>query len=644
MLQTYSIMPMFPEHADAICADIRRQRDEGIAEIPLFMCKLVPEGIPAVDKASAFMKQYDIFAEKLAAMGISCGVLVQCSLGHGYVLDDDFGFTHYVGVLDGKRDYVVCPYDEDFHAYIRDAMKKIASRHPAAIMIDDDFRLLYRPGNGCYCPRHQAALAEKLGRTLSREALAAALQAGEETITQAYLETQKEALLSAARAIRAGIDEVDPTIPASHCSAGSSTNFSGEIAAVLAGKGNPVTARCNEGMYGTETTHFFGFQSYRSALSAHRLKASGVEVPICEADTCPQNRYATSAAVLHARYTTSLLEGTLGAKHWITRLFDSFEPASGEAYRKKLAAHRGTYEKIAALVPTLRWRGACIPLSRYYDYGYTAKDLWTFPHDAWSACVLDRLGIPLYFSDTPSGAVFLEGEADRGYPDDEVREMLSGHAFISSDAAARLSERGFADLTGVRVAPFSGEHPTFERYADGGCCPVQNGFQTLLPLTPDTVAESGVYHVERMTDEKLLSPGVTRYKNALGGTVRVFSGTPRAPFHYSTGFSFLNETRKAVLVAALKEAGELPVYTAGDTEFYCKAADMADGALFVALFPCGLDGADEVRLCFADAPKAIFRLSGAGEWEPISYRTEGDVTVLPLSLFPLDSLILRVIR
>jgi hypothetical protein len=64
---------------------------------------------------------------------------------------------------------------------------------------------------------------------------------------------------------------------------------------------------------------------------------------------------------LHTHCTGLILEGANGAKHWITRLA-AHEPESGKAYRKILAKHRGFYQTLADLVPTLTWRGFRIPV------------------------------------------------------------------------------------------------------------------------------------------------------------------------------------------------------------------------------------------------------------------------------------------
>ena len=50
-LYSYTIMPLFVEHLEEICQDIKMQVDSGIANCALFCMTLVPEGNPPADKA-----------------------------------------------------------------------------------------------------------------------------------------------------------------------------------------------------------------------------------------------------------------------------------------------------------------------------------------------------------------------------------------------------------------------------------------------------------------------------------------------------------------------------------------------------------------------------------------------------------------
>ena len=337
-MYNYSIMPLDTDHIDEICEDIREQYEKGIATCALFKMTLVPEGNPPVDKAKIFCEKYDLFSKRLSEMGLSCGILVQATIGHGWVLSELFPFTQYTNLNNGKKQNTVCPDDDDFCEHIKDAFATIAKSKPSVIMVDDDFRLIFRAGKGCACERHMKKFNSLSGENLTREELYNALLKRDKKsreYTDIFVKTQFESLLKAARAMREGIDSVDPTIPGNFCNCGSNPEVSAEIAKILAGKGNPVMVRINNGKYlhssGREITEVF----YRAAAQIEKLKDTA-DVFLDEPDTCPQNRYSTSARLLHAHMAGSILEGTAGAKHWITRL-STYEPECGIKYRETLA-------------------------------------------------------------------------------------------------------------------------------------------------------------------------------------------------------------------------------------------------------------------------------------------------------------------
>ena len=133
-LHLYSIMPLDINHIDEICEDIKLQYEKGVSTCPLFKMTLVPEGNPPVNKAKSFCEQYRIFKTKLDTMGIPNGILVQATMGHGWVLSEMFPFEQFTNFKTGEKERIVCPYDEGFRAYIKEAFKTIASYHPDTII------------------------------------------------------------------------------------------------------------------------------------------------------------------------------------------------------------------------------------------------------------------------------------------------------------------------------------------------------------------------------------------------------------------------------------------------------------------------------------------------------------------------------
>ncbi len=640
-MKLYSIMPLLEDHLEEECRDIAEQYRTGVATDVMMYMPLMPEGDPTVDKAGIACRVFDRFQDRLKKDGVSAGVLVQQTIGHGNPLNHRPPFQPYVRLEDGVTEYITCPYDEGFRAYIRQQLHTVAAHGPREIMVDDDLRLMHRWGRGCACPLHLAEVSRRAGRTITREDLWAHTQGDspeDERISKIFIETQKDAVLGAARAIRAGIDEVDPSLPGSFCGAGEAMEFAAEIAEILAGKGNPVVVRLNNDNYHAPGPHELSNCFYKAAMQTAVLNGRA-DVILAETDTCPHTRYSTAARMLHAHFTGSILEGAAGAKHWVTYM-TSWEPETGRAYRRMLSEHRGFYDALSALVPALRWEGCRIPVSTVPDYGLKKKDIWGLDNDGWSGCVLERLGLPLYFSPKDGGAVFLDGDADKLFSDEQIRAFFRGPVFLASDTAMRLCARGFRELLGVDVREWEGPNPSGEILSDGTPVTRQKHPRELLPLSDDVRADSTVYHLRDGRTKEPIFPGCTVYRNGLGGMSVVFCGTPKAQFHWTEGFGFLNPVRKRQLARLLQECGCLPVWIPGDEEAYFRAAETPEGELFCAVFNIGLDPIHEIRLRTDRPVASVRRLMPDGTRSEIPFRREGEDLVLETPAWILDPAVL----
>lgn len=640
-LNSYSIMPLDLDHLDEICNDIKEQYETGVATCALFSMTLVPEGNPPANKVEILCKKYEKFQNKLNSMGLKCGALVQASVGHGWVLGEMFPYQKHTNFTDGNEVASVCPLDEGFRKYIYDVMRTIASYNPASIMIDDDFRTIWYKGEGCCCPLHMAKFNEIAGTSLTHRELWNIVNSKSELAkkyTDIFIEVQKDSLVETAKIMRNGVDAINPSIPMSYCCCGNNAEFAYEIASVLAGNGNPVTVRINNGNYTPAGARFFSRAFHRAATQIEKLKGK-VDVILAETDTCPQNRYSTGAMSLHTHFTGTILEGANGAKHWITRLI-CYEPESGRAYRKILSKYNGFYESLAKLQPTLKWHGCRIftPSTPDFRYG-RVKEEW----DGWSYCLLERMGIPMFFSSKETGAVCLEGDVTTRLDDESILRLLSGTVILASDTASLLEKRGFSEYTGVSVREWAGKTPMREILnINGGITKAQMNTKELVPLSKDAIPDSYVVNTVDHENYERLYPGSVVFKNKLGGTVITFSGTPVCDFNISDAFSFLNYSRKLQLVNLLKNAGELPVYYPGDEEVYLKAATTENGEMLVALFNIGLDPIEKIELICDFSPKCFKILTPSGERASVTYTQNGDKYTLDIGALTLEPVIIFI--
>lgn len=641
-MHRYSIVTLKTEHLEEICQDIKWQYETGVADLALFMVKLVPEGTPVIPKAEQQVEEYVRFRDRLHEMGLKCGILVQCTIGHGYALSAKAPFQHYIGLSDGVEAWTACPSDKDFQDYMRHSFEVLAKAEPEVIMVDDDFRLIQRYTYGCACPNHMKMIEELNGAPLTRERVFEAVQGKSEEdkrITDIYVKSQIDSLLECAKAMRDGIDRVNKKLQGLYCTCGISAEGAVDIAKILAGEGNPSIVRVNNGNYSPKGARNLTWAFQRAAIEVTVMEAQGgADYYLAETDTCPQNRYSTGAQSLHSHYTGTILEGISGAKHWITKLGEH-QPKSGIAYRKILSKHTKFYDELAKIVPTLKWLGCRAPLSAKPDYCFHGLENSTAANE-WVKCVLERLGLPVYFSAKEGGAAFLEGDSIENFTDEELIKLMSGVLVLDGYAAKNIQDRGLGKYLGVTVREWKGANRSIEIITSlGKRIGNQVGGLELVPQDGAKV-ESMSYNIPDGKTLVPLFPASVSYENELGGRVLTFSGKAKTEFVYTQAFSFLDENRKKQFINFLEETGNLPVYYPDDAEVYLKVADAPRGETFVAFFNIGLDPIENITLNTKRPVTKIEMLNSDGKREDISFEKDGETLTLDLPAFTLNPVIL----
>lgn len=646
MMYNYSIMPPNELHFDEIVSDIKDQYRRGVTTCPMFLMTLVPEGNESVvwNKVDPLCKTYERFRDALAADGVPSGVLVQASLGHGYDINPA-PFTRYVGLRDGKTENVYCPLDRDFLAHFKGVMKRIAKAEPQAIMLDDDFRLLMRPGGGCACHLHMKELEARTGRRWTREQLWEHIEShpADDPLTVAFLDLQSDSLVWAARAFREGIDEVDPTIRGINCTSGDLCEAVVFTSREFCGRGNPTVVRVPCGTYAPISVREFSTIMRRAAVCTAKLRRAGIEIVLGETDTIPFNRYGKNARYLHSHYTSAILEGVQGAKHWITRL-SAWEPGSGRAFRDILALHRGFYETLAAYVEGIAWVGANSAFLIQDRFDYSQTDRRKYHENHWASKCLERLGLPFYFGMPTERAklTFLEDCIVTHMTDAEIDAVLEGSVCMTWEAARDLIARGYGEHLGVLVKDWEGACATGELFVSdpSATCTQQKNCHRIEVVNQDVEVLSWSYRPIK-NENKRLSPAVTVLRRGGDRYSVVFAGTPDAAHNYMEGFSFLNETRKRQLIDIFRRAGALPIYYGGDEEVLLRVGKIKDGRLLATLINLGYDPLEETELILDFTPAKISCLAPDGGERTLDYTVSdhGAVKIMT-ALEPLYPLVL----
>lgn len=427
-----SVVAVHAGHEAECAEDVRRQLRETVIDGILVRFTLNPEGNPPESKAAGLTNGFAALLKLLPGDEKRCGALFQATMGHGWQSDRDLPPWQRLVLRDGHEPRIFCPLDPRFLAFMRDEAAAVAALRPAFFMVDDDTRLI-TGRDGCFCPLHLAEMEKLTGRTFTRETLIAALEEDGD-ILNAYDKLLKDSIVRLVRMIREEFDAVEPETPGAFCGCCSDVRHAEEMAKILAAKGQRPVVRLNNGRYCKETARDIPDWLHKTALQLAVLPDD--VVVLAEPDTCPQNRYSMSAKDLDMHISMSILEGCSGGKLWISRCLN-WEPASGEAYRRKLAERAMFYRRLLELRP--RWEGVKIPVTSKPPVSVKTKT----KVKNWGGAVFGRFGIP--YANTQDSLPFaaLTAEDAALLTDAEIGNLLEGVLLLDADGAKALKERGF---------------------------------------------------------------------------------------------------------------------------------------------------------------------------------------------------------
>ncbi|NLB44486.1 MAG: hypothetical protein GX821_04895 [Clostridiaceae bacterium] len=633
-LTALHVMPLLPGHEADLAADAFDLIRSGVATDCACMMTLVPEGNPPQNKAKILGDRFLAFRDAYPGDTAHLGILAQATIGHGYVPDEPASFQQIVRP-DGSLAYQMCPFDPAFQHYIREAIGHLASLRPAFIMIDDDFRLL-TGRNGCFCPLHLAETGRRLGRSLSRTELIGLLS--DETVARLYDNVLLDSLLQLAGVIRDAMDETDPALPGSFCTCYGDVRHAGAIAGRLAGKGQPRVVRINNARYLNPEMRSFPVRMYHGTVQIAALDDD--ILVLAETDTCPQNRYSTAAALLHAHYTGSILEGCHGAKHWITRT-RAYQPASGAAYRAVLGRYQQFYETLFQAVQASRpdgYAASALPSASFFNAAPVHGDRGG-SEKTWGA-LLGVLGLPCNYARMPDLPVMLTGEDVGLFSDTDLRQLAAGGMLLEGAAAVKLCARGFAAAIGVNAVPYQGPRVSAERWGQK-ILGSDSTYAHLEPLGPKTRVQAILLHRKSGVDESFteMGPAATLFTNDSGGRVVVLAASVGTSNKLSS-FGFYDADRKLQLLELLSFICGRPVafHYPGDAEIYLKLRRFPDGRYLLALFNLGHDPLDTIPLASPLAISRVEQIAPDGQWVPVALESGA----LLASLAPAEPKVFRV--
>ena len=629
------VLPLPESYPETIVADAAYLGGKTISDGIAWSCTLVPEGEPAMDKASVYAERFRRIAPRIRERTkIRQGFLIQATIGHGWTPGRATSWQKVV-YADGVTTYRFCPLGVEFRRYVADQLRTLAAEKPDFFLADDDTKLLGRKIDGCFCPLHLAGFAAKTGRSWSREELVAAIEEGDRALAADWNAYTESTIVDYARLIRSAFPATIPGILCATTGPKERMGFAVPCARALAAPGSRPVVRLGSAPYWSDG--LYDILTIRRYV-AYQLSYLHPEADVLiEADTCPQLRWQTSATRALDHMTMLTAEGCCGAKMWWHRLANPHETRSSSAYLRALGERTGALRELA-------------------EAGFAAEGVWC-PVDEkiveWGANVLGLIGIPYHYGPRRAGDVAaLTADASASLDDATLTNVLSGPVILDGSAAIALTRRGFGDLIGVRARPWSGPSVSFEDFGTVKLTSAMgSGPADLSDRVSGAEEKTRLFNrVSALSDEEpsYLAPGSVRYANGLGGRVVTLAARiPAAPFPL-TEFGYCNETRKGWLVKVLSRlAGGLPggVAYLGDESVLCEAGRTKRGERLLILDSLDLDVIENPEFCFAEVPSAAERLADDGRWKCVDLQVSAaGTTVLKTVLTPHHPAIFRLVN
>ena len=477
-----------------------------------------------------------------------------------------------VGLNGTTCENTFCPSDEAFQLRFTDWVMRVAEAGTKMIMLDDDYRLSYRPcGMGCCCDFHMREFGRRLGRAVDRDDLATKIfTGGKNPYRDAWLDMGRDMLTDLAQKIRAKVDLVDERVRLGFCAVLSTWDIDGvdaiSLAKVFAGKTRPFLRTIGAPYWNVNHDRGTRLGQIIELTRMQRKWCEDEDIELfSEGDVYPRPRYSTPAAFLEGFDLALRADGGMdGILKYVVDY--TSKPDYERGYIDRAVRNRPAYEWIAAHMSEKRAVGVRVicPMRRIRNADFPDRDV---PEQLYTDALfvlpeyrlLCDLSIPIAYGG--DGVCVAFGENGKYLTD---RQLESG-VVLDAVAAMHLMNRG-VDV-GIQSMRISDVPPRLEHYLAEDEHVIVDPISDFYQIEPRPSARV----VTRMvTDGEIC--GAFTYENAAGQRFLVY------PFHaFFAGKAhgyFRNYCRQRQLIRDLEWLGRkpLPAVCAGNPDLYlqCK--------------------------------------------------------------------------
>ena len=632
-LRYFNVVPIHNGNVEFAAQEVKRQRALGVKAIAVSL-SYHPQCTPAKNLLPIHAANFRRLTELLQDTDVEIGVLVQSTAGHGWngkVQLSKEPWQHTV-CADGKTNPRWCQLDPGFRAYILEAFRSISREKPSFLLVDDDFGPKHREG---FCPLHVARYNAATGENKTADEWRRLANNGDQSdpLRRQMEESRRRVPIEFAKEIRAAIDSVDPTIRCGMCTPGGGAGFTREVAFALAGPNTKPFIRIFNAVYGMQ--HPIAFVKQLQHVRQLVAMFDGIGELVAEADTWPQNHWSEPARMFSAHLIFDILYGLDGAKLWMSEYERAQDVGSQARYeqvfRDEMPLRQALYDLMRTQHPKFHGVTGAINWGRDICDS-TRKGAWDMgtPVNA----VFAPFGFPCEIAKTdvsdPRNVWALTRNSVRVMSDDEIRTVLGRRAYVDAIAAKDLTGRGFAKLLGVEATDGDENfYYNIEIPADGSDVLKMMSDDSSAFLKPVSdkieVLSRFAYRDPFMKEPDVKSPGLTYFRNELGGEVAV-AGWTFENKGLSSWSKYTKVARKEQLVKVMARlaGGLMPFVACENNHAISTWATLDDGSTLFTMTNLAIDDWQDLRVRLDSVPASAQVLEDNGTWRTVKAEKTGE--------------------
>ena len=441
------------------------------------------------DEQEVWLRLMEDLRQKLKPRGITLSVNQWHSVMHadlGKSLPAHQPFRPMVDPYGHEAALCVCPLCGEWQRYIGGLYARYARLDASILWVEDDFRLHnHHPlvWGGCFCDVHMRIYSEKAGKPLTREEFVAGIlrPGAPHPYRKIWLDTARETMLSAARAIAEAVRAVHPTVkiglmssvPQVHAAEGRDWH---SLLRTLAA-GMPPVCRVHLPAYQEMAPGAYMNRFHLVSMLCAALLPEHTEI-YPELENYPYSLFSKSRRFTRFQLLSAL---PLRPKGMTIDLYDlngnGIVPEDGyEAMLRQVKPFLNRMQQSGAFQgKPLGVRVLVSPDSSYTLHTEKGEDMEElYPQDSFFGGLLPALGIPFAYETSPDQAgetVAISGQVLRNFSAAQIEKLFAENiVLMNGDAATALTDMGLGRLAGIQslrwMAQNGGEY-TYEETLPG---------------------------------------------------------------------------------------------------------------------------------------------------------------------------------